>query len=217
MTDPSSTFAPLYSVPDLPPLLFTWLNPTSLALAACVCVKWRDLALRVCGSKAFRLSFRALVHHPATLAWAVNNLGKKHLLSKLSYEACSIAAFEGALEALQWLRKNGCGWDWRTCAYAAQGGHLAVLQWAHENGCPWTKATCTHAAIGGHLGVLQWARENGCDWDTFTCAAVAEGGYLAILQWARKSGCAWNKADCLRRAEQHNHKAVAAWIQTQPA
>jgi hypothetical protein len=191
MTDPLPAFNLLYSVPDLPVLLFTGLDPSSLALASCVCVKWRDLARRVRGSnsKAFQLSFRALVHSPVALAWAVDNPGKKHLPPTLRDEACSIAAQEGALEALQWMRKNGCQWDVLTCAYAAEGGHLEVLQWARENGCDWDWSTCTYAAGGGHLEVLQWARKNGCDWGASTCANAAGGGHLGVLQWARENGC----------------------------
>ena len=51
--------------------------------------------------------------------------------------ACANAAAYGQLEALMWLRSEGCHWDERTCAGAAAGGHLDVLKYAHENGCPW--------------------------------------------------------------------------------
>jgi hypothetical protein len=37
---------------------------------------------------------------------------------------------------LQWLRDNGCPWDWRVCDVAAENGHEAVLHWARANGCP---------------------------------------------------------------------------------
>jgi len=36
----------------------------------------------------------------------------------------------------QWLRANGCPWDWRTRADAEERGHREVLQWAIDNGCP---------------------------------------------------------------------------------
>jgi hypothetical protein len=238
----------LFTVPDLPFLLFSGFDPSSLALAACVCKRWRELALQIRDIKAteapsrFQLSFRALVHRPVALAWAVDNLGEKHLPPKLRDEACLIAAQEGALEALQWARENGCEWDWRTCvdaaeyghlavlqwarkngcpwgadicAYAARGGHLAILQWARENGCEWNSMTCAYAARGGHLSVLQWARENGCEWGAWTCTDAAMGGHLAVLQWARENGCDWNKADCLRIAKQDKHEVMAAWIETQ--
>ncbi len=244
MASLSPVFDLLYFVPDLPVLLFLEFDPSTLALAACVCVKWRDLARRVreSGSKAFQLSFRALVHNPIALAWAVDNLNVKQLPIKLRDRACIIAAQEGALEALKWLRandypwsrmtcamaargghldvlrwahENGCNWNAWTCAYAAKGGHLKILQWARENGCFWDEQTCAEAAKGGHLGVLQWAHAQGCPWNNRTCANAAEGGHLEMLQWARENGCSWFKKSCLRGANNGGHVMVAAWIETQ--
>jgi hypothetical protein len=42
----------------------------------------------------------------------------------------------GKLEALKWLRENGCPWDWYTRANAAWKGHVEVLRWARDNGAP---------------------------------------------------------------------------------
>jgi len=75
---------------------------------------------------------------------------------------CEKAAQYGQLQALQWLRENGCNWNGETCADVAEGGHLSILQWARENGCNWNSGTCHAAAEGGHLSILQWAREDGC-------------------------------------------------------
>ena len=49
---------------------------------------------------------------------------------------CRLAAEEGQLEILKWLRANGCPWDEWTCSIAAYRGHLEVLHWLRENGCP---------------------------------------------------------------------------------
>jgi hypothetical protein len=46
------------------------------------------------------------------------------------------AARGGHLAVLQWLRANGCQWDWLVCLFAAKNGHKAVLHWARANGCP---------------------------------------------------------------------------------
>ena len=77
-------------------------------------------------------------------------------------QLCTSAAGGGWLEALQWLRANGCDWDAETCAWAARGGHLGVLQWARANGCPWDAETLQCGAFGNHLAMLEWARANGC-------------------------------------------------------
>ena len=50
------------------------------------------------------------------------------------------------LEVLQWLRAEGCPWDFHTCKLAARDGHLETLRWARENGCPWDAATRDRAA-----------------------------------------------------------------------
>ena len=56
------------------------------------------------------------------------------------------AAWGGNLELVQWLRGEGCPWDYLTCANAADKGHVEVLRWARENGCPWTAQTRDWAA-----------------------------------------------------------------------
>ena len=82
------------------------------------------------------------------------------LHDELSDGLCTLAAGEGQLEILKWLRENDFPWNKCTCRYAVNGWHLEVLQWARESGCPWDEKTCAHAALGGHLEVLQWAHEN---------------------------------------------------------
>jgi len=42
----------------------------------------------------------------------------------------------GRLEALKWLRENGCVWDSRTTAEAKKINDGEMLQWLSENGWP---------------------------------------------------------------------------------
>lgn len=68
------------------------------------------------------------------LSWLANVSGKL-----CPWDGCATAAAAasgGWLETLQWLRGQGCPWDWRTCFYARMNGRLEVLRWARENGCP---------------------------------------------------------------------------------
>ena len=58
----------------------------------------------------------------------------------------SKAAMSGNLELVQWLRANGCPWDYATCTWAINRGHVPVLRWLRENGCPWRAATRDRAA-----------------------------------------------------------------------
>ena len=47
------------------------------------------------------------------------------------------AAHGGNLQVVQWLRGEGCSWDYKTCSHAVHKGHVEVLRWVRENGCPW--------------------------------------------------------------------------------
>jgi hypothetical protein len=63
-------------------------------------------------------------------------------------EACSLAAYVGNREVLEWLHNTGCPWNEVTCWVAAQGGHLAALRWAREHGCPWDSRTlCARRSV----------------------------------------------------------------------
>lgn len=112
--------------------------------------------------------------------------------SLFGHELCSVAAEDGRLDMIKWLRGKGCRWDERTCAAAAKGGHSELLMWLKDNDCPWDAKTCAGAAEGGNLKIIIWARENGCPWDDKACAGAAEGGYLKILIWLREKDCPWD-------------------------
>jgi hypothetical protein len=47
-----------------------------------------------------------------------------------------IAAWEGHLHVLKWLREDGATWDSRVISCAEEGGYNYVVEWARENGCP---------------------------------------------------------------------------------
>jgi len=98
----------------------------------------------------------------------------------------------GHLEVLQWVREQGCHWNWETCAIAALYGHLEVLKWAREHHCPWNRLTCAHAAGAGHLQVLRWALEHGCPRDEEMLELAAHNGQLEAIKLAREHGCPWS-------------------------
>ena len=125
---------------------------------------------------------------------------------------CAWAASRGHLEILQWLRSQGCPWDYFTCAWAAEKGHLKCLQWARSEGCPWTKYACLFSARDGHLECLQWARENGCPWDANRmCDDAAEHGRLPVLKWVREQGCPWGETTTLKAATE-GHLKCFRWL-----
>ena len=68
--------------------------------------------------------------------------------------------------------------DKRLMANAAMSGNLELIQWLRGEGCPWDYLTCFNAVNKGHVEVLRWARENGCPWDAIDRdRAAAELGY----------------------------------------
>jgi len=70
------------------------------------------------------------------------------------------------------------------CTLAARQGHLDVLQWLRQNDCPWNEATCTEAATHGHLTVLQWLRSQGCPWCVISVKlAAVDGQQWHVVQW----------------------------------
>ena len=63
---------------------------------------------------------------------------------------------------------------------AAENGDLTLLQWLRVNGCLWGPETCAKAAPGGNLQVLQWLRAHSCEWGEGTCDAAIEAGARAV-------------------------------------
>ena len=57
---------------------------------------------------------------------------------------------------------------------AAKEGNMDILKWLKENGYNWEPGTCAAAAREGHLEALKWLRENGCEWDRNSMNAVAQ-------------------------------------------
>lgn len=73
----------------------------------------------------------------------------------------------GELPLLQLLHERGVGLPLRA-EYASRGaeyGGLPVLQWLRAQGCPWDYETNCAAATSGRLDALRWAVANGCDFD----------------------------------------------------
>ncbi len=103
---------------------------------------------------------------------------------------CSLAAGNGHLDLLQWLRSQNppCPWDNYTCSGAASIGHLNVLAWlrSQDPPCPWDENACYVAAKNGHLHVLQWLRSKNppCPWDEDAVRNIAGlSGHSNIIQW----------------------------------
>lgn len=125
-------------------------------------------------------------------------------------ELSRIAAKNGSINVLKFLRTNGFSCDSRVTSLAAEFGHLNILQYAHENSCPWKPDVCYKAASTGHFEVLQYAYAHGCPWDAWTCIAAAENGHLDILKWAKYNGCPWDSF-VAEKAAKGGHLHIVQW------
>ena len=101
------------------------------------------------------------------------------------------------MKTLQWLKTQE-GFELNSWIFesACMGGHLEALKWLRSEGCPWHEKACTCAAAAGHLEVLKWLRSKGCRWNASACDHAAEGGHLEVLKWLRSEGCPWDKEAC---------------------
>lgn len=75
---------------------------------------------------------------------------------------------------------------------AAENGHIDILKWLKENKCPWTDQVCAYAAANNHLVVLKWLAENNCPWNVWAYAWAAENGHLKVLKFLKEKGCPWS-------------------------
>ena len=76
--------------------------------------------------------------------------------------ACAIAASEGHLECLKYLREEAkAPWDWSTAAWAALNGHLHILEYLVERKYDqFCEDACAYAAENGHLRLFEVLARN---------------------------------------------------------
>lgn len=120
--------------------------------------------------------------------WVVKD-AYKSFTGKVKAKLLDARASAGDLEAVAWLRFNGCEWTSSAATAAAAGGHLQLLQYmtAQLPPCPINAGACAEAAAAcGHLPVLVFLlQQHMCSYfDIGVCAeAAARAGHLDILKW----------------------------------
>ena len=127
-----------------------------------------------------------------------NNLTEGHHAPGVfteGYGAWCLAANSGNVQALQFLKENGCGINTHASLYPAQKGDLVMLDWMRVNDCLEISSTDYEvAAAAGGLMTLQWLRANASspewsDQPCLICCGAAEGGHLDVLKWLVDNGC----------------------------
>lgn len=112
---------------------------------------------------------------------------------------CSIAASEGRLQLLRWLRDRGCSWEDGVSVYslAARGGHEDVLEWLYQQdvvgGEVWDRDTVVRdAAWSGNFGLLRALIEDhgACmaPWSGIAEGVATHAGCLPTLEWLHRNG-----------------------------
>jgi len=145
----------------------------------------------------------------------------KHKQELYDSDLMRLAAFQGSVETMKWLREQGIRLDFAYGAagyHAAMGGHIEALEWLRSEGYEFNRMTCAQAAKGGQLETLEWVRsqDTPCPWDEWTCSNAAEAGHLDVLKWMRGQDppCPWDKHTCSNAAE-GGHLNLLEWIRSQ--
>jgi hypothetical protein len=114
-------------------------------------------------------------------------------------DALNWAASGGSVEAMRWLRQQGCVYDTSVYTNAAYYGHLNVLHFLHEDGYTVADVTgqdlrypCEFAARRGHLEVLRWLREHGWPWGG-VCTQALYGSSVPVMQYLKEQGFVFNE------------------------
>ena len=136
----------------------------------------------------------------------------------IDVETCKMAAGNGQLGALQWLRRKGCEWDsWTKVGISPSSNgreqmvvtgiavhvplQLKVGISPSSDGREQMDATGIVIRVPVQLELGISPSSNGrepmdVNGIVVPCSAAAGGGHLFILQWARGNGCEWNRGTC---------------------
>ncbi len=150
--------------------------------------------------------------------WLESHIGMPSSMTR-RYDAtlCVLAANNGRLEMLQFLRQSGYDWDARASAYAARNNHRNILEWMYDTSPPpphlplWSPMTCADAAFGGHFALLKWLHSIDCQWDEETTRWAAFRGRIDMLQWLHENNCPCNAIACAA-ASRSGQLATLQWL-----
>ena len=106
--------------------------------------------------------------------------------------ACALAAQNGQLECLKYLREEvKAPWNWATAAHAAKNGHLHILEYLVERKYDQFNASaCSDAASNGHLDCLKFLHETAkAPWDSYAIYVADENNQPECLQYLLDNDC----------------------------
>jgi hypothetical protein len=109
---------------------------------------------------------------------------------------CDVAAMQGDLTAVRWLREHGYGWDSAgVTKCAARSGSVPLMQYLRGYRAELTADTMREAAQEGHTELCAYLHSQQCPMDELCCAAAASAGHADTLRWLHSHGCPWQADD----------------------
>jgi len=107
---------------------------------------------------------------------------------------------------------HGAQWDKGTGYLAATQGRLTVLQWMKDSGCPMGASICEGAAWYGHFELLKWLRSVGTPWDESTFTAAARAGHIPILEWLENQNAPVNASKAFEMSLLDARFLIFRWL-----
>lgn len=99
---------------------------------------------------------------------------------------------------LDWIFKDKYYPQTESSCMAALNGDLENLKWLKSNGYKFEPNTLNCAAINGNLEILKWLKANGCDFDELTmsitvCIVLKDHNLIENIKWLNSNGCVWGE------------------------
>ncbi len=136
---------------------------------------------------------------------------KKKNIGPLNTYVSSIAAYNGHYDVMKWLILNECAINNLTGGSAAENGHLNILKLLIDNGCVMNEWISGRAALYGKLHILIYLKEINFKFTMHTCNHAASNGQLETLILLKNYGCKFYDSTCLTAAD-NGHLEVLRWL-----
>lgn len=137
----------------------------------------------------------------------------------IGFDVCAHAAEYNQLSTLQWLRNNGCPWDYVSAVNAAEFGNEKILDYIYKSGGTINTDVVCAAFESGHINIVKYLHNIGMSWDSdlfgmavfndnndlvkylfaegcpvsvYAATYAAQNGNLEILQFLITNGCPYD-------------------------
>eukprot|EP00611_Tribonema_gayanum_P007495 TRINITY_DN1688_c0_g1_i4.p1 TRINITY_DN1688_c0_g1~~TRINITY_DN1688_c0_g1_i4.p1 ORF type:complete len:547 (-),score=151.53 TRINITY_DN1688_c0_g1_i4:153-1793(-) len=169
-------------------------------------------------SQVTSLVHAAAMHRDArALAWLQSELPDFTLTERTVH----VAAFEGALATLEWLRAQGCPYNiadicnvMLSCDDSVAPRHLEWLRSC--GGGDWSPRGMTRMLVKSLEystdGAAKWLRRKGAPWPDDLAATVNPASNMHTVLWAVQSGCPfghWSSSVCARLRTRYYDESAA--------